>query len=76
MFNYIFSLVMLLAQTEKEKSITIVGLAFFAGFIFFLIMDTTIKGKFVPKKGPVKYFLIFLFILILIILIMLYIFNK
>ncbi len=76
MFNYISSLIMLLAQTEKEKSVTIVGLAIFAGFIFFLIVDTTIKGKFVPKKGPVKKFLIFLFLLAVIILFMLYKFYK
>ena len=76
MFNYISSLIILLAQTAKEKSVTTVGLAIFAGFIFFLIVDTTIKGRFVPKKGPVKKFLIFLFILVVIILFLLYIFYK
>ena len=76
MFNYISSLIILLAQTAKEKSVTVVGLAIFAGFIFFLIVDTTIKGKFVPKKGPVKKFLIFLFILVVIILFLLFKFYK
>lgn len=76
MISYISSIVMYLAQNAEEKSLTYVGLAFFAGFLFFLIVDTTVKGRFVPKKSVIRHFLIFLFILVIILLIMLFIFYK
>ena len=76
MISYISTLALLLAQTAEEKSLTYVGLALFAGFLFFLIIDTTIKGKFVPKSPVMRKFLIFFFILIVIIIFMLFIFSK
>lgn len=76
MISYISSLALLLAQNAEEKSLTYLGLALFAGFLFFLIVDTTIKGKYVPKKGVIRNFLIVLFVLVIIILIMLFIFYK
>ena len=76
MITYISSLALLLAQNAEEKSLTYIGLALFAGFLFFLIVDTTIKGKFVPKKPVMRNFLIVLFILVIILLILLFIFYK
>ena len=63
MIEFLSSLSLLLAQNEAEKNITILGIAFFAAFMFFLILDSTIKQKFVPKNGAIRGFLIFLFIL-------------
>ena len=76
MISYISTLALLLAQNAEEKSFTYLGLALFAGFLFFLIIDTTLKGRFVPKKPVMRKFLIFLFILIIIIIFMVFIFNK
>lgn len=76
MISYISTLALLLAQNAEEKSLTYIGLALFAGFLFFLIIDTTIKGRFVPKKPVMRKFLIFLFIIIIIIIFMLFIFYK
>jgi hypothetical protein len=76
MISYISTLALLLAQNAEEKSLTYIGLALFAGFLFFLIVDTTIKGRFVPKKPIMRKFLIFLFVIIIIIIILLFIFYK
>ena len=76
MFHDIVSLAFMLAQNSQEKSATIIGLTLFAGFMFFLFVDTLIKGKFVPKTGPVKKFVLFLSIMAFIIVIMLFIFYK
>lgn len=70
------SLVFLLAQNAEEKSITIVSVALFAAFLFYLIIDASVKGKLAPKKGPVKTFIIYLFIIAIIALILLIIFYK
>ena len=63
MLSFLTSLSLLLAQNEMEKKITLIGIAFFAAFMFFLALDSTIKQKFVPKNGVIRGFLIFLFIL-------------
>ena len=76
MISYVSSLALLLAQNAEEKSLTYIGLALFAGFLFFLIVDTTIKGKYVPKKPVMRNFLIALFILVIILLTLLFIFYK
>ena len=76
MFHDLVSMAFMLAQNSQEKSATIIGLTLFAGFMFFLFVDTLIKGKFVPKKGPVKKFVLFLSIMAFIIVIMLFIFYK
>ncbi len=76
MISYVSSLALLLAQNAEEKSLTYIGLALFAGFLFFLIVDTTIKGKYVPKKPVMRNFLIVLFILVIILLTLLFIFYK
>lgn len=76
MISYLCSMAMILAQNAEERSLTYLGVAFFAGFLFFLIVDSTVKGKFVPKKDVMKKFLIVLFVLVIIILILLTIFYK
>ena len=76
MIETLCSLFMLLAQNETEKSLTVLGVTLFGGFIFFLILDSIIKNKWVPKKGPVKKFLIFIFILVVIAVALLIIFYK
>lgn len=76
MIETICQTLFLLAQNESEKTLTIVGLALFGAFIFYLILDSTIKGKLVPKKGPLRNFLIFIFIVIIVAIIMLCIFIK
>lgn len=63
MFDFLCSLSLMLAQNELEKKLTIFGIACFAGFMFYLILDSTIKQKFIPKAGPIRGFLIFLFLL-------------
>lgn len=70
------ALVFMLAQNAQEKSITIVGIALFAAFMFYLFIDASIKGKLVPKKGPVKTFVLYLFFIAIIALILLIIFYK
>lgn len=70
------ALVFLLAQNATEKSITLVSVALFAAFLFYLIIDASVKGKLMPKKGPVKKFVIYLFAIAIIALIMLIIFYK
>lgn len=76
MIQFFSSIFTMLAQNETEKSLTVLGLTLFAGFIFFLILDSIIKNKWVPKKGPVKKFLIFIFILVVIAVGLLIIFYK
>ncbi len=76
MLQTLCSLVFMLAQNETEKSLTILGLTLFGGFMFFLILDSLIKGKWVPKKGPARGFLIFIFIMVVIALIFLFIYYK
>ena len=76
MLQTLCSLVFMLAQNETEKSLTILGLTLFGGFMFFLILDSLIKGKWVPKKGPTRGFLIFIFIMVIIALIFLFIYYK
>ena len=76
MISYISTLALFLAQNAEEKSLTYIGLALFAGFLFFMIVDTTVKGRFVPKKPVMRKFLIFLFVIIVIIIILLFIFYK
>ena len=72
----IASLVYMLAQNETEKNLTILGLALFAGLMFFLILDSLAKGHYIPKKGPVRGFLIFLLIVAVIAINLLIIFYK
>ena len=76
MISYISSLALLLAQNAEEKSLTYLGVALFAGFLFFLIVDSTIKGRFVPKKDSLRKFLIVLFVVVISILGLLFIFYK
>ena len=76
MLQTLCSLVFMLAQNETEKSLTILGLTLFGGFMFFLILDSIIKGKWIPKKGPIRGFLIFIFIMVIIALIFLFIYYK
>ncbi len=67
MLNLISSVMLFFSsQTENEKRLTILGLALFAGLIFYLILDSTIKQKWIPKNGTLRSFLIFVFILTII----------
>lgn len=68
--------ILLLAQNATEKSMTYIGIALFGGFMFFLILDSLIKGKYVPKKKNVRSFLIFLFIASVIAIILMFIYYK
>ena len=63
MIEILNSISIMLAQNEAEKTITAIGIAFFAAFIFYLILDSTIKQKFIPKNPAIRGFLIFVFIL-------------
>ena len=76
MISLICNIMFLLAQNETEKNMTILGVTLFGAFLFFLILDSLIKGKWVPKKGPIRGFLIFLFSLAVIAIILLIIFSK
>ena len=76
MLQTICSFIFMLAQNETEKSLTILGVTLFGAMVFFLIVDSLIKGKWIPKKGPVRGFLIFIFILVIIALIFLFIYYK
>ena len=76
MINFFNSISLLLAQTEQEKDLTVIGIALVAGFFFFLMLDTIIKNKWTPKSPVVKYFIIFLFIISIIALTVYYIFVK
>lgn len=76
MLQTLCSLVFMLAQNDTEKSLTILGLTLFGGFMFMLILDSLIKGKWVPKKGPVRGFLIFILVMVIIALIFLFIYYK
>lgn len=76
MANVVSSLMFMLAQNAREKDITILGIAFFAAFMMYLIIDSTVKNRYIPKKGPVRSFLIFLLIVAVIAIILLIIFYK
>lgn len=67
---------LMLAQNAMEKDLTKLGLAFFAAFMFFLIMDSTIKSRYVPKSKAVVGLLVFLFVATIIALIVLFIYYK
>ncbi len=76
MIQTLCQIIFMLAQNESEKTLTIVGLALFGALIFYLVLDSTIKGKFIPKKGPLRNFLIFIFIMVIIAIILICIFLK
>ena len=76
MFQFLKSISLMLVQTEKEKMFTVVGLAVFIDFLFFLILDSTIKQKYIPKNPAIRGFLIFLMILSIIALGVYFIFVK
>ena len=74
--NVIASIMFLLAQNETEKRLTILGVTLFAVLMCFLILDSLIKGQYIPKKGPIRGFLIFLLIVAVIAVNLLIIFYK
>lgn len=76
MLNLLNSIYFILAQNEAEKSFTILGLTLIMGFIFYILVDTLGKNKWVPKGGNVKTFLICLFVIVIIALTLYIIFNK
>lgn len=76
MISTISSIMFMLAQNENEKSLTIVGVALFAGLMLFLIIDSLSKSQYIPKKGPLRGFLIFLLIIAVIAVNLLIIFYK
>lgn len=76
MISSLCSIFYLLAQTEFEKRLTIVGIALFSAFLFFLIVDSLNKGRFVPKKKIFRIFLIILFIVAAVAIILLMIYYK
>ena len=76
MISAISSAVFMLAQNSEEKSLTILGLALFAALMLFLIIDSLAKNKYIPKKGPIRGFLIFLLIVAVIVVNLLIIFYK
>ncbi len=76
MANSIISAIFMLAQNQAEKSLTILGVALFAGLMLFLLIDSMAKNQYIPKKGPIKGFLVFLFIAAIIIVNLLIIFYK
>ena len=76
MINIVSSMYFLLAQNKFEKTLTTVGIALFVGFMFFLIIDSMVKQKYVPKDKHVRGFLIFLMILSIIAFFVYVIFIK
>ena len=62
---------MLLAQTEAEKSMTIISVALFAMFMLILLIDSVTKHTIVPKNSNVKLFIIFLLVCALVAIILL-----
>lgn len=67
---------LMLAQNETEKSKTLIGFTFLGVFIGIMVLDSIIKNKYVPKKGPMRAFLICMFLAIVIIVGFLLIYNK
>lgn len=76
MISDLCSICLLLAQNEIEKNMTKIGLGFFAVFLLVLIIDASVKNKYVPKNKSVQYFIIFLFIATIVALILLLIYYK
>ena len=76
MISKICSSIYVLAQNATEKMLTKVGLAFFAFFLLILIIDATVKNKWVPKSKQMLAFIVFLFIATIIALILLLIYYK
>ena len=74
--NVLASIMFLLAQNDTERRLTILGVTLFAALMFFLILDSLIKGQYIPKKGPIRGFLIFLLIVAVIAVNLLIIFYK
>ena len=75
MWNSLFQALML-AQTAQEKKMTYFGVLFFGFFLFVLFLDTMAKGKFIPKKGPMKKILVFILVIVAIVAILLHFFYK
>mgnify|MGYP003320755194 CR=1 FL=1 len=75
MLNSLFQALML-AQTAQEKRMTYYGVLFFGFFLFVLFLDTMAKGKFIPKKGPMKTILIFMCVIAGIVAILLHFVYK
>lgn len=67
---------LILAQTEQEKRMTYLGVALFGFFLLILILDSVAKGKFIPKKGPLKTTVIFMFVIVAIVMVALYFIYK
>ena len=75
MWNILYQ-ALILAQTEQEKRMTYFGVLFFGFFLFVLFLDTMAKGKFIPKKGPMKKILVFILVIVAIVAILLHFFYK
>ncbi len=76
MMSALASILFMLEQNSLEKDITILGVTMFGFLMFFLIIDSTVKNKYIPKKGPVRGFLIFLLLLAVVAVTLLIFFYK
>ncbi len=76
MMSTIASICFMLEQNALEKDLTILGITMFGFLMFFLIIDSTVKNQYVPKKGPIRGFLIFLLIVAAIVVTLLIFFYK
>ena len=76
MLSMLCTQIFMLAQNEEEKGLTVLGLALFAGLMLFLLIDTFAKNKYIPKKSPLRGFIVFLMLISLIAVFLLIIYYK
>ena len=76
MIESVSRIIFLLAQTQDEKSMTILGFTFLGAFLFYLILDSTIKNWHTPKNKKFRYFMIFLALVCVFVVFAMFIWNK
>lgn len=76
MIESVSRIIFLLAQTQDERSMTILGFTFLGAFLFYLILDSTIKNWHTPKNKKFRYFMIFLLLVCVFVVFAMFIWNK
>ena len=75
--NYLLNIMsLMLQQNSAEKQFTSVSLIILAVLLFTLVIDSAVKGKFVPKSGLLRAIILVLFIFVLGALILVNIYYK
>ena len=62
--NYLLNIMyLMLQQNAGEKQLTKISLIILSVILFSLVIDSAVKGKFVPKNGAIRVLILICFIL-------------